>query len=96
MTQERKRTDDRIGDLDKKVAVGFATVGERFNAVDQRFDAVTERFKTVDERFDKVDERFDNAQGDMNEVSRHLGKKTDRLTYLLLAAALGYIATHGL
>ncbi len=48
------------------------------------------------ERFDKVDERFDEARGEMNEVSRYLGKKTDRLTYLLLAAALGYIATHGL
>lgn len=82
MMPREKWTDDRLDDLNKKVDAGF--------------ESVDRRFEKVETRFDKVDERFEKAREELIEVARHLGKKIDRLTYLLLAAALGYIATHGL
>ncbi len=50
----------------------------------------------VDDGFNKVDERLDRAREEMNGQFSHLDKKIDRLIYCLLAAAIGYIATHGL
>lgn len=65
----------------------------RENCPDDRLDDLNTK---VDDGFAQVDERFDKARGEMNERFDHLDKKIDRLTYLLLAAAIGYIATHGL
>jgi len=50
----------------------------------------------VDDGFNKVDERFNKARDEMNGQFSRLDKKIDRLTYCLLVAAIGYIATHGL
>jgi tetrahydromethanopterin S-methyltransferase subunit G len=90
---EKKWTDERHDDLNTKVEGGFAradrSLGEFRGEVNARFGKVDERFDAargeVNARFDKVDERFGR-----------LDKKIDRLAYLLLTVALGYIATHAL
>ncbi len=46
----------------------------------------------LDDLNQKVDDGFNKVDG---QFSR-LDMKIDRLTYCLLAAAIGYIATHGL
>jgi hypothetical protein len=61
MAPEKKLTDDRLGDLDKKVDVGFAQVGKDFEKMDLQFAQVAKEFKKVDERFDKVDKRFEKV-----------------------------------
>jgi hypothetical protein len=60
---------------------------------DDRLDGLNQK---VDHGFRKVDERFDKARDEMDARFSHLDKKIDRLTYCLLVAAIGYIATHGL
>jgi hypothetical protein len=78
--------DDRLNELDKKVAVGFAKADERFNVVDERFDVIDERFKEVDKRFDKVEGKIDTLDGKFD-------KKFDRLTFWILASGAGIITT---
>ncbi len=56
--------------------------GDRLDGLEQKVD---KGFAQVDKQFEKVDARFS-----------HLDKKIDRLTYCLLVAAIGYVATHGL
>jgi tetrahydromethanopterin S-methyltransferase subunit G len=67
----------------------MAVVMPRGKWSDDRLDDLNQKvddgFESVDKRFDKVDERFS-----------HLERKIDWLTYCLLVAAIGYIATHGL
>jgi predicted nuclease with TOPRIM domain len=101
MTMDReKSTDDCIGDLDKKVDVGFAKVDERFKAVDERFAKVDERFNAVDKQFEKVDERFEKVEGkiesgvnelrgEMNAGFARIGGDLMALHRLLLRASLG-------
>ena len=72
MAPEKRWTDDRLGDLDKTVDVGFAQIGKEFEKVDLRFAQVGKEFKKVDERFDKVDARFDAIDKRFGELDRTL------------------------
>ena len=56
--------------------------GDRLDGLERKVD---DGFAQIDKQFEKVEARFS-----------HLDKKIDRLTYCLLVAAIGYIATHGL
>lgn len=98
---------EKVDERFKAVDARFDKVDERFDKVDVRFSKVDERFDKVDEQFEKVDERFDEARvetksdmtllrGEMNDRFALLDKKIDRLTYCLLAAAIGYIVTHAI
>ncbi len=47
-----------LANLEERMDLRFARVGQRFDMVDQRFDMMDERFKTIDQRFGMIDERF--------------------------------------
>jgi len=72
MVPEKKLTDDRLSDLDKKVDVGFAQVGKEFEKIDERFASVHKRFEQVDVRFDKVDARFEKVEGKIESGLKEL------------------------
>ncbi|HYQ77504.1 MAG TPA: hypothetical protein VEP91_00155 [Solirubrobacterales bacterium] len=57
---------------------------------------VGEGFKQVDDRFTQVDADIRELRGEMNRRFDNLGTRIDRLTFCLLAAAIGLITTHGL
>jgi tetrahydromethanopterin S-methyltransferase subunit G len=63
--------------------------GDRLDGLEQKVD---DGFAQVDARFEKVDKQFEKVEARFS----HLDKKIDRLTYCLLVAAIGYVATHGL
>jgi hypothetical protein len=52
-------TDERLDDLNEKVARGFEQVDKRFERVEDEFKAVRQEMK---EGFDKMDLRFDSLQ----------------------------------
>jgi DNA anti-recombination protein RmuC len=74
MVPEKKLTDNRLSDLDKKVDVGFAQVGKEFEKIDERFASVHKRFEQVDARFDKVDARFEQVDARFDKVDARFEK----------------------
>jgi tetrahydromethanopterin S-methyltransferase subunit G len=87
MTMDReKSTDDRIGDLDKKVDVGFAQVGKEFERVD-------ERFVSIDKRLDKVEGKMDSGFVELRGEMSSLKKSLFTASVSVIVALIGCCAT---
>jgi hypothetical protein len=59
-------TDERIGDLSKRVNYGF--------------EQVDKRFEQVDKRFEQVDRRFERVEADIKALNLRLDVKFDAIT----------------
>jgi len=88
-----ERLDDlnsKVGDLGRRMDLGFAQLraemNARFDRMDARFDRVDERFERMDERFERMDERMDARFEAMQRVMIQAGA-------VVVAALIGLIAT---
>ena len=67
----------------------------RMDALLQRSDVVDERFELINGRFDLVDQRLDDMALRFGSIDGHLlalGKRIDRLYYILVAGVFAIIA----
>ena len=74
--------DDKLDELARMVAQGFAHVEERFKKVDEQFARIDARFEKVDEQFARIDDRFREAQYEVRELGRRMDQQKERIDSL--------------
>jgi hypothetical protein len=79
-------TDDRLDDLNRRVAEGFVSVDRRFEQVDRRFEQIDQRFDQVDARFDRVENRLDRLDGRFERMDG----KLDTIQHAIIYGFVGF------